>query len=129
LTAALRRGPEVTGNPAPITTRTMLMNSSNDVTSQKVEAREVANDERMQMLPRHFGRDMLTVENAVYAFMRKLTTQYTGGYWTFMELSNGGCYLAPQSEACSPQKLRHAQAGARKYSWCSPLRIGLARTA
>jgi hypothetical protein len=29
----------------------------------------------------------------------KLTTQYTGGYWTFMELSNGGCYLAPQSEA------------------------------
>jgi len=74
------------------------MNFSIDVTSQRIEAREVANDERLQMLPRHFGRDMLTVEYAVYAFMRKLATQYTGGYWTFFELSNGGFYLAPACE-------------------------------
>jgi hypothetical protein len=74
------------------------MNTSIDYTSQKIEAREVGNGERMQMLPRHFGRDMLTVEYAVYAFMRKLTAQYTGGYWTFFELSNGGFYMAPECE-------------------------------
>ncbi len=75
------------------------MNSSIDYTSQKVEAREVGNDERMQLLPRHFGRDMLTVEYAVYAFMRKLNSEYRGGYWTFFELSNGGFYMAPEGEA------------------------------
>jgi hypothetical protein len=69
-----------------------------NLTSQNIEAREVANDQRLQILPRHFGRDMLTVEYAVYAFMRKLATQYTGGYWTFFELSNGGFYMAPECE-------------------------------
>jgi len=28
---------------------------------------------------------MLTVEYAVYAFMRKLSNQYTGGYWNYLE--------------------------------------------
>lgn len=74
------------------------MNTSIDHTLQNIQAREVGNDERMQMLPRHFGRDMLTVEYAVYAFMRKLTTQYAGGYWSFFELSNGGFYMSPEGE-------------------------------
>src|SRR5450631_1597090 len=74
------------------------MNSSIDTTSQKIEAREVANDERLQTLPRHFGRHMLTVEYAVYALMRKLASQYSGGYWAFFELSNGGFYMAPECE-------------------------------
>ena len=66
------------------------MNSSIESASQNIQAPEVGSDERMQMLPRHFGRDMLTVEYAVYAFMRKLASEYRGGYWTFFELSNGG---------------------------------------
>jgi hypothetical protein len=52
----------------------------------------------MQMLPKHFGRDMLTVDYATYAFMRKLAKDYAGGYWTFFELSNGGFYMAPECE-------------------------------
>lgn len=71
------------------------MNSS---TSNEITAREVPNDERMQMLPKHFGRHMLTVEFAIYQFMRKLAAQYTGGCWSFLELSNGGFYMAPQGE-------------------------------
>jgi len=74
------------------------MNSSINITSQKIEAREVANDERLQTLPRHFGRHMLTVESAVYAFMRRLANQYSGGYWAFFELSNGGFYMAPECD-------------------------------
>jgi Antirestriction protein len=54
------------------------------------------------MLPRHFGRDMLTVEYAIFAFMRKLSSRYTGGYWTYNELSNGGFYMAPQSDSRFP---------------------------
>ncbi len=74
------------------------MNSSITTTSQKIEAREVANDERLQTLPRHFGRHMLTVEYAVYAFMRKLANPYSGGYWAFFELSNGGFYMVPECD-------------------------------
>ncbi len=74
------------------------MNSSINSTSQKIEAREVANDERLQTLPRHFGRHMLTVEYAVYAFMRKLANPYSGGYWAFFELSNGGFYMVPECD-------------------------------
>ena len=49
----------------------------------------------MQVLPRRFGRNMLIVEQAIYTFMRKLSSQYTGGYWNYLELSNGGFYMAP----------------------------------
>jgi hypothetical protein len=85
----------MTGNLARIIRRSTIMNSSIDTTSQTIGAREVPDDERLQMLPRHFGRHMLTVEYAVYAFMRKLSSQYTGGYWNYLELSNGGFYMAP----------------------------------
>jgi hypothetical protein len=89
----------MTGNLAPIIRRNTLMNSSIDTTSQTIEAREIPNDERLQALPRHFGRHMLKVEYAVYAFMRRLSSQYTGGYWNYLELSNGGFYMAPTHDA------------------------------
>jgi hypothetical protein len=88
----------MTGNLAQIIRRNTLMNSSIDITFQKIDVREIPNDERLQALPRHFGRHMLTVEYAVYAFMRKLANQYTGGYWNYLELSNGGFYMAPTHE-------------------------------
>jgi hypothetical protein len=62
----------MTGNLAQIIIGTTLMNSSIDTTSQNIEAREIPNAERLQILPRHFGRHMLTVEYAVYAFMRRI---------------------------------------------------------
>jgi hypothetical protein len=70
----------------------------NSIDSQTIAAREVTECERMQMLPKHFGRDMLTVEYAIFAFMRKLSQRYTGGYWNYFELSNGGFYMAPRSD-------------------------------
>jgi len=72
--------------------------NSLDQASQAIEARIVPDGKRLQMLPRHFGRHMLTVESAVYAFMRKLSARYISGYWSYYELSNGGCFLAPQGE-------------------------------
>ena len=72
------------------------MSSYIDTTSQKIEAREIPDGEGLQMLPRHFGRDMLTVEYAIFAFIRKLAQRYAGGYWIY-DLSNGGCYMAPRA--------------------------------
>jgi hypothetical protein len=31
----------------------------------------------------------------VYAHLENLCADYRGGYWNFLDLSNGGCYLAP----------------------------------
>src|SRR5580692_7258318 len=70
----------MTGNLARIISRNTLMNSVTESALQKIEAREIPEGERLQVLPRHFGRHMLTVEYAVYAFMRKLSRDYTGGY-------------------------------------------------
>jgi hypothetical protein len=56
------------------------MNTSTDLGLQKVEAHEVRDDERIETLPRHFGRYMMRVEDAVYTFMRELAQEYRGGY-------------------------------------------------
>lgn len=73
------------------------MDNSNS-TSSTIQARELTGDERLEALPRHFARHMLTFENAVYDFMRYLAQEYTGGVWKFFELSNGGFYMAPDTE-------------------------------
>ena len=75
------------------------MSSSIETQSQRIEAREIPDSERLPILPRHFGRHMLTLEHAVYSFMRRLSSEYTGGYWIYLELSNGGFYMAPTHEA------------------------------
>ena len=64
-------------------------------TETTITARELSGTERVSMLPTHFGRVMLAVEAAVYHFMGQLAPAYEGGFWTYHELSNGGCYLKP----------------------------------
>jgi hypothetical protein len=72
------------------------MTTVND--STPITAARVLDEERMNTLPSHFGRHLLTVEDAVYAWLRELSGEYSGGYWHFYELSNGGFYMAPQCE-------------------------------
>lgn len=74
------------------------MNTISDSSSSVIVARDIPAHERLAILPRHFGRHMLTVEQAIYAFMRRLAPEYTGGYWHYVELSNGGFYMAPAQE-------------------------------
>jgi Antirestriction protein len=58
----------------------------------------IAQRDRLRALPRHFGvHSMLRVESAVYSAMRELAREYTGGYWHYYELSNGGFYMAPDA--------------------------------
>ena len=73
------------------------MNLSNDSEPEtgKIEAYRVSEHARMGTLPRHFGRHMMTVEGKIYDLLREFSADYTGGYWHFFELSNGGFYMAP----------------------------------
>jgi hypothetical protein len=72
------------------------MDISADRVSQTIQARQVADGERIGTLPRHFGKHLLRVEDAVYGFLREFAADYSGGYWNFYELSNGGFYMAPE---------------------------------
>jgi hypothetical protein len=40
----------------------------------------------------------LQLEPFVYAMTSKLSEDYSGGYWHFYQLSNGGFYMAPDSD-------------------------------
>ena len=79
------------------------MNAAAYPTHAPIEARQVPDDARIHTLPRHFGRHMLAVENTVYGWMHRLASDYSGGYWHFYDLSNGGFYMAPE---CEPLRLR-----------------------
>jgi Antirestriction protein len=38
---------------------------------------------------------MMIFEEDLYTHMSQLCADYSGGYWNFYDLNNGGCYLAP----------------------------------
>lgn len=59
----------------------------------------VPESERLDFLPRHFGRQMMAVEQHLLTRLAALSPDYTGGLWHMYDLSNGGCYLAPTDPA------------------------------
>ena len=58
----------------------------------------VSDSERMNFMPKHFGRTLIVAENLIYTYMDKLCEDYSGGMWKFYELSNGGVFLAPDHD-------------------------------
>ncbi len=56
----------------------------------KVEATLVPEDQRLSVLPHFFGlAQMLRAEALTFAYMTKLSIDYTGGYWHYYKLGNG----------------------------------------
>jgi hypothetical protein len=64
----------------------------------RISAKVVPDTLRMHFLPKYFGKQMIRGEAAVYASLGRLCSAYQGGYWDFMELSNGGFYMRPATE-------------------------------
>ena len=57
----------------------------------------VPDSERMNIVDGLFGMAyMLKLEPAVFSIAEALAETYTGGYWEFYDLSNGGFYMAPR---------------------------------
>jgi len=63
-----------------------------------VTATRVPETKRIYTLPRHFGRQLLMGEALVYQSLQSVCEAYSGGFWDFFELSNGGFYMAPRAE-------------------------------
>ncbi|GLR55199.1 antirestriction protein [Shinella yambaruensis] len=61
-----------------------------------IAASLVADDQRLNFLPKYFGSNlMLSGEGQIFSWMRNLCPGYSGAFWEFYELSNGGFYAAP----------------------------------
>ncbi len=59
----------------------------------------VADDQRTNLTADLFGVYFpLQLEPFVYAITSKLSEDYSGGYWHFYQLGNGGFYMAPDSD-------------------------------
>jgi Antirestriction protein len=72
------------------------MESGNDNSTTKIVATLVPSAARLEVLPRHFGRLRSVFEGRVFDWMGWLCPSYSGGYWDFFELSNGGFFMAVQ---------------------------------
>jgi len=58
----------------------------------------VAENERLNFLPKYCGKHFMQYENAVYSLMDRASTDYSGGLWQFYTLSNGGFFMALDQE-------------------------------
>lgn len=73
---------------------------TNEQTDEVVTAKKVDDEQRLEFLPKFFGEPrMMRGEQLVYSWMECLTKDYSGGYWEFYTLSNGGFYLAPSGKS------------------------------
>ena len=53
----------------------------------------------------------LLIEPLVYALTEEMSREYRGGYWEFYRLSNGGFYMAPDSEKYYPVSCQNGYEG------------------
>ncbi len=64
-----------------------------------ITSQQVADDQRINITADLFGVYFpLRLEPFVYAMTSKLSDDYSGGYWRFYVLGNGGFYMAPDGD-------------------------------
>ncbi|HCJ7638321.1 TPA: antirestriction protein [Enterobacter hormaechei subsp. xiangfangensis] len=65
-----------------------------------ITASVVPDELRIGFWPQHFGstQQWITLEPQIFAWMDHLCIDYHGGIWNFSTLSNGGAFMAPESE-------------------------------
>ncbi len=63
-----------------------------------ITERVVSGTERMNFLPSRLGDATYWFEAHLYSCMEDTIEDYKGGYWEFVELSNGGFYCRPADD-------------------------------
>lgn len=63
-------------------------------------ATPVPDEQRIDFWPQHFGTipQWITLEPRIFAWMNRFCADYSGGIWQFYTLSNGGVFMAPETE-------------------------------
>lgn len=65
-----------------------------------ITASVVPDELRIGFWPQYFGSipQWITLEPCIFGWMGRLCADYHGGIWNFSTLSNGGAFMAPESE-------------------------------
>lgn len=77
-----------------------------DNTPPVLNATLIPDEQRLSFWPQHFGSipQWITLEPHIFAWMDRFCADYSGGIWQFYTLSNGGAFMAPESEGDSEEK-------------------------
>ncbi|MFI3667197.1 antirestriction protein [Citrobacter braakii] len=78
-----------------------------------ITASVVPDELRIGFWPQHFGTipQWIILEPQIFAWMDRLCTDYHGGIWNFSTLSNGGAFMAPESEQDEKWRLFNSMNG------------------
>ena len=75
------------------------MNTQPELDLGPISRTLVPENERMKITHELFGIHFpLRLEPFIYAITSKMAKEYHGGFWNFYTLSNGGFYMAPNSD-------------------------------
>lgn len=78
------------------------MNTQNHQVAEHtaITASVIPDELRIGFWPQHFGSipQWITLEPRIFAWMDRLCADYQGGIWNFSTLSNGGGFMAPESD-------------------------------
>ena len=85
----------------------------NDGSEPTLTAMSVADEQRVEFWPQHFGNipQWITREPQVFAWMDRFCADYSGGIWSFYSLSNGGAFMAPETDSDAFWSLFNAMNG------------------
>ncbi|WET40155.1 antirestriction protein [Citrobacter enshiensis] len=66
-----------------------------------IAATAVTYEQRIGFWPQHFGTipQWIALEPRIFAWMNRFCDEYRGGIWQFYTLSNGGAFMAPDSDS------------------------------
>ncbi|WP_313108620.1 antirestriction protein [Atlantibacter sp.] len=66
-----------------------------------IAATAVTDEQRIGFWPQHFGTipQWIALEPRIFAWMNRFCDDYSGGIWQFYTLSNGGAFMAPDSDS------------------------------
>lgn len=103
-----------------------LLNPVAEVESQSaIKAMILPQEQRSGFMRRYFGKSAFMTESVLFSFMDKLCESYTGGYWEFVELTNGAMFLFPKM---SEEKVRCTWAENYSEEMVSPEAAGITAT-
>ncbi|MCU6244118.1 antirestriction protein [Enterobacter asburiae] len=74
--------------------------------SPALTATLVQDEQRISFWPQHFGSipQWITLEPLIFAWMDRFCADYSGGIWNFYTLSNGGAFMAPETNGDTDEK-------------------------
>ena len=85
----------------------------NDGSEPTLTAMSVADEQRVEFWPQHFGNipQWITLEPQGFAWMDRFCADYSGGIWSFYSLSNGGAFMVPETDSDAFWSLFNAMNG------------------